>query len=81
MQGWTLSEARLEFERGMLKGIRIVTISPGVWAVSIASRLDWPGTGWLLQTRRRDQRQFKSLKAAAEAVENVGFRINVLIVK
>ena len=81
LYSWTLAEARFDFERGLLKEIRIVTLEPGVWAVSITSRLSQGGTGWLLQSKRRDQRQFKSLKAAAEAVENIGFRINELLVK
>lgn len=80
LKTWTLAEARSDFARGLLRGAQIVTIVPGLWTVSITSRLAHDGSGWLVQSKRLDQRQFKSLKAAAEAIENIGFRIKTLVV-
>ncbi|KGG96616.1 hypothetical protein P245_05370 [Comamonas thiooxydans] len=81
MRDWTLMEAKKDFERGLLKEARIVPIESGLWAVQITSTLAADGTGWLLQTKRREQRQMKTLQAAAEAVTNIGFKIRSLLIE
>lgn len=81
MRDWTMQEAKIDFDRGLLKQAKIVAVSPGLWAVQLTSTLASDGTGWLLQSKRREQRQMKTLHAAAEAVTKIGFEIKQLIVE
>ena len=81
MRDWTLQEAKIDFERGFLKQACIVSVAPDLWAVEITSTLPNDGTGWLLQSKRREQRQMKTLHAAAEAVIQIGFQVNRLLVE
>lgn len=81
MRNWTLQEAKIDFERGLLKQAQIVAVTPETWAVEITSTLPNDGTGWLLQSKRREQRQMKTLHAAAEAITAIGFQINRLLVE
>jgi hypothetical protein len=81
MRDWTLQEAKVDFERGLLKQARIVAVTPDLWAVQLTSTLPSDGVGWLLQSKRREQRQMKTLHAAAEAINQIGFEIKQLLVE
>ena len=80
MMDWTLQEATSDYERGLLSQVRIIAIAPDTWAIRLIATNTKDGEGWLLHSRTRERREMKSLKAAAEAVTNIGFNINQLIV-
>lgn len=84
MRTWTLTEAREDFERGLLKEARIVPIEDGEWAVQLTSKIKKDGTGWLAHSMRNklgEQRRMKSPNAAVEAISSIGFEINSLKVE
>jgi hypothetical protein len=81
MSDWTLAQAKLDFNRGLLKDVRIVSAMPGTWSVEITSTLALDGKGWLLGAKKKEPRQMKTLDAALEAVLQIGFEVKQLLVE
>lgn len=75
-----MAQARRDFERGLLKEVRIVAATDTTWSVQITSTLSVDGTGWLLGAKSKEVRQIKSLDSAVEVVRQIGFSIQQLAV-
>lgn len=81
MSDWTMAAAKRDYGRALLKEVRIVDTPLGTWAVQITSRLGMDGTGWLIDARKKEPRQMKSLDAAVEAVVQIGFQVKQLLIE
>ena len=82
MSDWTLAQAKMDFNRGLLKEVRIVAATPvGTWSVEITSTLTVDGKGWLLGAKTKDPRKMKTLDAAVEAILQIGFEVKHLLVE
>lgn len=75
-----MEQAKRDFERGLLGEVRIVDTRIGTWAVQIISTLEADGTGWLIDAKKKQPRQMKTLDAAVEAVKQIGFQVSQLAV-
>lgn len=80
---WTLAKAKDDFGRGLLRQARIVAapMTPGVWMVEITSTLALDGKGWLLDAKKKQPRQMKTVDAAVEAIVQIGFEVKQLLVE
>jgi len=75
-----MAQARRDFERGLLKSVRLVSATDATWSVQITSTLAVDGTGWLLGAKTKEVRRIKSLDSAAEAVRQIGFSVQQLTI-
>ena len=82
----TLAEAKRDFERGFIKGFRAYRESfiqdtdgwhGSGWKVEFTGILG-AGTSWLVDTRTKKVRIFKSLDGLASTLESVGFRVDTI---
>lgn len=81
MSDWTLAQAKKDFNRGLLKQVRIVAAMPGTWSVQITSILALDGKGWLLDAKKKEPRQFKTLDAAIFQIREIGFEVRQILVE
>ena len=80
MANWTMAKAKNDLERGLLKelGIEALPLDRG-WAILIESRLGMDGSGWLVDARSKQPREFKTLDAAVRALAQIGFEVAHLV--
>lgn len=77
---WTMAQAKKDFDRGLLKEVRIVAATADTWSVQITSSLKHDGTGWLLGAKNKSVRQMRTLDAAIQAAKDIGFEVKTLAV-
>lgn len=83
MKFWTLREAQQDFDRKLLSSACIVKHEKG-WIVEIQSKLSIDGIGQLGYSKASligTLRVFKTINAALDAVEEIGFKVKALEVK
>jgi hypothetical protein len=51
---WTMAQAKRDFERGLLKEVRIVAATEKTWSVQITSTLAMDDVGWLIDAKQRN---------------------------
>lgn len=81
MSDWTMAQAKRDFNRALIKDVRIVDTQLGTWSVRITSQHGMNSTGWLIDARKREPRQMKSLCAAVKAVTQIGFQVKQLLIE
>ena len=83
MANWTMAVAKRDYERDLIKSIRIVSGEPATstWAVEITSKVSIDGTGWLIDAKAKEIRQFKTIDAAVEAIRQIGNDVPFLTVE
>lgn len=82
MSDFTMAQAKRDFSRGLLDGVRVVNIGMGLgWTVIIRSRLGMDGAGYLVDARSKEPRKFRTADAAIAAVEQIGFRVYDMHIK
>ena len=81
MTDWTMAAAKRDFERALIKEVRIVDTQHSTWSIQITSQLGMDSTGWLIDARKKKARQIKSLNAAVDAVEQIGFQVKQLLIE
>lgn len=80
MSTLTVAQAKRDYGIGYLTQYEIKR-----WDLTTGGRGGWfvwlgkgNGAGWLVDARHKEPRQFRTLDAAVAAVEEIGFRVNVL---
>ena len=74
---WTMTQAKSDFERGLLKGVAIyfIDVLPSAhYTVSFESALNTDGSGALVDARTAKVREFRTMDAVHSAIRRVGFR-------
>lgn len=78
----TMAQAKRDFENGLIIGAEIVQpgMSAGVWCVAVrmAKGCVHSGLVWLVDARTHEVREFRTLDAAFSALEQIGFKSEVL---
>ena len=75
---YTMATAKEHFHLGLLSGFGIERLPMGGgWSVLLESRKT--STRPLLDARQKQPRVFKTLDAAVSAVEEIGFKVEMLI--
>lgn len=73
----TLSQAKRDFSIGYLKSFRLERRPMGRnWAVYLIA--EGNGSGFLVDARRAEVREFSTLDAAVNVIEEIGFQVNAL---
>lgn len=80
MASYTMAQAKRDFEIGYLTAYEVKR-----WDLVTAGRSGWfiwlgrgNSAGWLVDARDREARQFKTLDAAVQALEQIGFKVESL---
>lgn len=82
MTDYTMAQAKRDFDHGHLVGANILRpgMHAGVWCIQLVTvRVD--GTGWLVDARTKQAREFKTLDAAFSALLQVGMSPESLGIK
>lgn len=78
MRKATIKDLKRDFELGHLKHYKIMksVLSTKVWTIQFLDNGN--NNFYLVDTRTKETREFKSLDGAIAAIEEVGFEINVI---
>lgn len=80
MSEYTMAQAKRDFERGYIIGANVVrSFTPGIWNVWLKAE-GVGGNGYLVDARRGEMREFRSLDSAVAALEGVGVKVEGLMV-
>lgn len=81
MATYSMAQAKRAFEMGYLRLVEVKR-----WDLTTGGRGGWfvwlgrgNAAGWLVDARDKEPRMFKSLDAAVSALEQVGFRVNTVL--
>ena len=77
MTEWTMVQAKRDFSAGLLRGFHFDQV-PGGWSLQLQGAAGL-GTGWLIDTRRRAPRVFRTLDGGVSAALEIGFRVARLV--
>lgn len=78
MSSYTTAQAKRDFQNGYLTNYHIQrAIVSTNWTVYF--KVAGNGSGYLVDTRNKEPRQFKTLDAVVAALEDIGFRVEGLM--
>lgn len=79
---YTMAQAKRDFERGFLASAEIKWLGLGNgYGLIVTSKLGMDDSGFLIDAKKHQPRQFKTADACIEAAKQIGFRAANLMIE